>query len=521
MSPAENRDKKRIINARRNVSVATVVMIFSSIFMYLERIVFVANMPIKYLGLYSLFTNLFNYLSIVDLGINGAIMFCLYEPIVDNNYSMINSIMRFVRKVYIAIGSFIVVAGLVLTFFLKYLVQPSDMVEGIKLFFIIFILSQASTYFFGYKSVLLDANQDTYITTTGVQIGNCVQLVLQMAIIAISKNYYFYLLILLVMNILKYLVIAAIANSRYPYIRQKYDKEKIPRSIYTRFRRNSIPLFLHKFGKTIINSTDTIILSAFFGATLLGKYNNYILLSNFFMTMFWMLSGAITPSIGDMCVGESGDKMLKSYNQFFFANFMLSSFSGILFTVLSQSFVSMSFSSANILSMPMVYALGASLYLNSIRVVNSTFRDALGLYAPDWYKPIIEAIFNIVVSILLSKLIGPVGVIVGTILTYACISVWIESYVVIKIGFKKSIVRNYLKTVLYMAAYAVMVFVAVEISDMISVRNYILQMIINAFVALCVSAFAFLLFSFGSQSARATFNKLKNIIIPGALDDKS
>ena len=213
--------------------------------------------------------------------------------------------------------------------------------------------------------------------------------------------------------------------------------------------------------------------------------------------------------------------MLKSYNQFFFANFMLSSFSGILFIVLSQSFISMSFSSANILSMPMVYALGASLYLNSIRVVNSTFRDALGLYAPDWYKPIIEAIFNIVVSILLSKLIGPVGVIVGTILTYACISVWIESYVVIKIGFKKSIVRNYLKTVLYMAAYAVMVFVAVEISDMLSVRNYILQMIINAFVALCVSAFAFLLFSFGSQSARATFNKLKNIIIPGALDDKS
>ena len=79
------RRKNRILNSKRNISVSSIVTVLSAVLMYIERIVFVANMPISYVGLYGLFTNIFNYLSIADLGINIALMYCLYEPIANED----------------------------------------------------------------------------------------------------------------------------------------------------------------------------------------------------------------------------------------------------------------------------------------------------------------------------------------------------------------------------------------------------------------------------------------------------
>ena len=508
----ENREKKRISNAKKNISVATIVMVLSSVFMYLERIVFVANMPIEYLGLYSLFTNIFNYLSIADLGINSALMFCLYEPIHNQDKSLIRSILKIIRAIYISIGLIILIGGLILSFFMQFFVQPEDMVEGIRLFFILFIISQASSYFCGYKSVLIDAHQETYITTSAVHIGNCIQLILQMVVVILTKNYLIYILILLMVNVGKYIVLNCIANQKYPYIREKGTENKLPKEIYKKIKLNAAPLFLHKLGKTVINSTDTILLSAFFGAALLGRYNNYILLSNAFMTVFWMLSKAITPGIGDMCVDGSYDDMHSSYNQFFFGNFLFSAISGVVFTVIAQPFVTLSFSSDNLLSLSIVFALGFNLFINSLRIVNATFRDALGLYSPDWYKPILEAIVNIIASIALAKIMGPVGIIIGTTITYVGVSIWIESYVVIKVGFHKSLLKHYGKLILYIITYMIMVIAAYKITSLIVINNSLLKLAVNALIAVAVVLFTLALFAIKNMSARNTFKQLSNII---------
>ena len=244
----------------------------------------------------------------------------------------------------------------------------------------------------------------------------------------------------------------------------------------------------------------------------LNLINNYILLSNAFMTVFWLLARSITPSIGDVRVDAADDSMLELYDKILYGNFLLSMISGIVFTVIAQSFIRISFGEVNELSLAIVFSLGASLFLNSLRITNSTFRDALGLFSPDWYKPIIEAIFNIVVSYYLAIKMGPVGVIIGTVLTYFCISLWIETYVIVSVGFKNKLFRFIVKNLVYVIVYCVFVFIAYYLTTLYTISSNLVTLIVNAVIGLVVSVIGSLLLAIHNKSAKLALAQFVKII---------
>ena len=67
-----------------------------------------------------------------------------------------------------------------------------------------------------------------------------------------------------------------------------------------------------------------------------------------------------------------------------------------------------------------------------------TFKDALGLYWTDRYKPIFEAVINLIFSVLLAKKIGISGIFIGTIISTLTTCFWIEPYVLFKNGFEET-----------------------------------------------------------------------------------
>ena len=67
------------------------------------------------------------------------------------------------------------------------------------------------------------------------------------------------------------------------------------------------------------------------------------------------------------------------------------------------------------------------------------FKDATGLYWQNRWQPIVEAIVNLVVSIVLVKLIGINGIFIGTIVSTLVAPFWVEPYVLYKHYFKRSV----------------------------------------------------------------------------------
>ncbi len=71
-------------------------------------------------------------------------------------------------------------------------------------------------------------------------------------------------------------------------------------------------------------------------------------------------------------------------------------------------------------------------YINGTRKAALTFRDSLGLFFYDRYKAVAEALLNLVISIILVKYYGVLGVFTGTLLSMALVSVWVEPYILYK-----------------------------------------------------------------------------------------
>lgn len=65
------------------------------------------------------------------------------------------------------------------------------------------------------------------------------------------------------------------------------------------------------------------------------------------------------------------------------------------------------------------------------------FRNAMGLFWNDRYKPLFEAIVNLVSSVILALKYGLIGVFLGTLISTLTTCFWIEPWILYKYGFNK------------------------------------------------------------------------------------
>ena len=88
-------------------------------------------------------------------------------------------------------------------------------------------------------------------------------------------------------------------------------------------------------------------------------------------------------------------------------------------------------------------------YIAGMRKVTPTFRDAMGLYWYDRYKPIFEVIINLSISLILVQHIGIEGVLLGTTVSTMTTCWWIEPYVTYEHGFHRSVSHFFVTYGLY------------------------------------------------------------------------
>ena len=136
---AKNTNEYRFKSSTRNATVAVATSIIMGVVNFLERMVFNQCFIVDYLGFYSLFKNIISVLSVAELGLSVAIAYSLYEPLAEDNWDEINAIMSFLRKVYYAIGTAILICGLVITPFLDLLVTTDVSMSSVRLYFIFFL----------------------------------------------------------------------------------------------------------------------------------------------------------------------------------------------------------------------------------------------------------------------------------------------------------------------------------------------------------------------------------------------
>lgn len=428
----------RTSNGIRNMVIVFSSTIFNIIFQFLNRAFFVRLLSTEYLGINGLFTDILSVLALSELGVGSAMMYALYKPVAENDTEQIKSIMQLYKKLYRGIGIIILVIGTVLTPFLQYLIKDMPDLPMIQVYYLLYLINSAISYFLVYKKTLIVCNQEEYITvlvSTGVSVlGKTMQIIF----LFLTKNFLVYLLIQISFSFLENLINSFIADKKYSYLKSK-DVRPLKKEDTYEIKKNIKAMMTHKIGTVVVNSTDSIIMSKLLGLTALGIYSNYNLIiyniSSILRKVLWSLSA----SVGNMVAEGNKEKSEKVFNNILFAAFWIYSFCAVSIYTLSQPFISLWVGKENLFDHIIVFVLVICFFLEGIRLPALVMRDVTGVFYNDRFKPLLEASVNLFASIPLTIVFGIAGVKLGTIISYIFVAIWIEAYVLYKNYFKKSV----------------------------------------------------------------------------------
>lgn len=419
--------------SRTQKSITNTVVSFVSQFIiillgFISRRVLIYSVGVEYLGINGLMTNILTVLSLAESGIGVAIGYALYKPLAENDIEKIKSLMRFFRTTYRALALMTAVIGFafypLLPFFLKGNTAPDA-----NIIYFMFLGSSVVSYLWVYKTTLNSSDQNKYLYTIANTITQIAVLVLKVVILYFTENYILYLSIEIGSTIIKNIIFNYIVGRRYPYLKDR-DVRKLDTETKKNLFTNIKSLFWGKVGYILSQCSDNLVISSIVSVTAVGLYSNYITLISSVSGFVATFTSGVTASMGNLIASESKERIYEVYKHIDFINYWMYTFSSICLLCLTEQFIKIWLGEDYILSKGILAVAVVTFYLKGINSGIDVVKNAAGLYHPDRYVSMLEAGLNLIISIVLARRIGLLGVLIGTLVSFCMFSFWTKPYFV-------------------------------------------------------------------------------------------
>ena len=472
------RKKRVLLNSSVNVITQSVILLTA----FILRKQFLLYIGQQALGYESLFINLINFISIVDIGFTSTLSVIIYK-IYNDNSDKYYAVIKYFEKIFYKLIFIAFIIVLIVYFNLDIFISSQDsMTLEVRYTFLIIAFSSLSNYTTITKKVMFNVNEQMYITSTIDFIAEITMRLVQLVSINIYPSFFIYALIEFIFRIFKHITIIIASkkiNKNTNYILDNNDKKQIFSSINI--------LTISGIAKIGINNSDNIIISKFLGISELAISNNYLLI---IYSAKNLLENLINGS-------------LASFSNYYFElkNNILEQ-KDILFKLLSLCFLMASFFSimvyANINDF-ILYWIGDK-YLLDIGIVNVIIFNIIlfFIFYPIDYLcqlnghikaklkiDILQLIINILVSIILVINYGLIGVFLGTTLSYVIAKLCLV-FIFFKLEYN-TIPFNYLfKVILYLFIIYVQLIVFDYFISFISVESLFMCLVINTLLGMLI-----------------------------------
>jgi O-antigen/teichoic acid export membrane protein len=439
----------RVKNSLINISAGIVNQMIITLLSFVSRTVFISTLGIEYLGINGLFTNILAMLTLAEAGLGASIMYSLYKPVAENDYHKINVLMKFYRNTYMVIALVIFFLGLSIIPFLDYIIKDSN-VENVHWIYLIFLLNTVAPYFYVHKNSFLNVCQKGYIVTGIYSVSSILSVLIKIAILKYTQNYILYLIIDSAITITNSIILAIIVNNMYPYLKNKV-KDKLDNETRKGITRNVKAMVIQNIGNYLVFGTDNIIISSFVSVAAVGLYSNYNMLIEICRTFINQVFNNIYHSVGNLVAKESVDKVYSVYKTYRLVNFWLYSFFTIFLTIMLEDFITLWIGSEFLLKEGLLFILMIIFYERGMRNSITTIKTTAGIFHEDRFAPIIQAVINLTISIILVQYMGITGVFIGTLISAISVPFWRTPYLVYKKVFHRPVNHYFLNYISFTA----------------------------------------------------------------------
>lgn len=484
-------EKSRIKNSYNNIKTAFITQILNKVIIFLVRTIFIKTLNEEYLGINGLFTNILSILSLAELGVGTAIIYSIYKPVARDDKEKIKSLMKLYKNTYTIIGIIIFVIGLIIIPFIPFIAKDTNRIsESIVLIYILYLINTSISYFFAYKKSIISAYQQESIINKYDIIVYGIKSIIEIIMLIIYKNFIMYLVIEILFTLLENMLLAIKANKMFPYLKEKEVKKlekKEKKEIFT----NVKSLMIYKVGSVVLSGTDNILLSIITNISTVGICSNYIMIINAVKSVIGAAQNGITASVGNLNAEDNEEKKKEILYQLTLMNFIIYSFIAIVFIIFLNIFIKIWVGESYVLDISIPIILALNFYIEGIRAPAYTYRVTLGLFNKGKSTPYIAIVINIISSIILGKIYGPLGIFIGTFLSQLFSYCWIDPYLIFKYEFKSNAMEYMIKKVKYFILFVFTAFITyfiinkLELID-INIIKLFVALIIVIIIPLCI-----------------------------------
>ncbi len=500
------RAKIAVVNS--GLSVANLVI--TNLLQFVYRTVLIHVLGVQYAGISGLCASVIQIFALSELGISWAVTYYLYKPLKEQNHRQVAEIIYFLRKLYRYVGLFILLGGLCVLPFLDTFIKGSEEISHLRIIFLLFLINTASSYlFFSYYQILASADRKNYIFFAPQTWGNIVLVCAQICVIYFLHSYVAAIALTTISTITVNYIIRRKVIRLYPALKE-YPDAKLQKGLKKEIVRYIKATMLYKLSLTVMTSSTSIFISSFIGIVILGIYSNYMIVVDTIRSFILCLINPMTAVVGEITIGSSVAEKETVYKRLNFLMSWICFFCSISLYCLLTPFITLWLGSALTLPHSTVILICIYFYVEFIISFSTKFRDACGLNAIGKFRPLITAILNIIIALLLVHKYGINGIISALLISRLVTLTWFEPWIIHRYVLKKSVWRYYLSLIgnaLFTCA------IAIGMNMMINVlwKSDITSFVFATLICLIVPNVIFILFMWRTEEFKYYLDKVKSI----------
>ncbi|MBR3169301.1 polysaccharide biosynthesis C-terminal domain-containing protein [Candidatus Saccharibacteria bacterium] len=403
---------------RKNRSI-TAINIFASICLQIATIISGFIIPRIILttfgseanGLISSLTQFLNYMALFEGGLSAVVLANLYKPLAERDMEKASQVVATTRRFYNKLAIGFVIYTLVLAVLYPIFTKSSFSFGYIALMTLILAINTFVRYAFSISlRLLLQADKKVYI----ISFTQIVVVILNILAFVILKDVWPNLhfmefvsaLVFLLQPIIYYLAVGKHLDIK---------KDAKPDKALLKSRWDGLGVSLATF---VHNNTDVVVLTLFVGLKTVSIYSVYVFVTGHLKQLIQSFSSGITPTMGHLYAKKDEKGLNKLFDFYEYMTFVLT---GFLFTVgglLITPFVLLYTSNVTDANYDqpvfgIIILLAEAMFCLKEPFVNLA-------YVANKFKvvrkhAIIEAVINIVLSVILVFPLGLVGIAIGTL----------------------------------------------------------------------------------------------------------
>ena len=431
--------ESRVKNSGKNAIWGLANRLTTILFPFVTRTIIIYTLGSEYIGLDSLFVSIFQVLNFAEIGFGTAMVYNMYKPIAEGDNKTLCALLNFYKKTYLVIGSIILCVGLGIIPFLHNLISgtyPEDI--NLYILYLLYLINTVFGYFFyAYKSSVLTAHQHDDIGGRISTVLHVIVYTIQIVVLLLFKNYYIYIIFLPIFTVAFNLIIGYVVDKQYP--EYKCEGKIDPAQIHE-IKKNIVGLIGYRLEGYALTSVDNIIISSVLGLVSLAYFSNYYYVISALGGLLTACYLAMTASVGNSIVVESKEKNRDDFRFLSFANVWLIGWCTICLICLYQNFITIWLGKDKLLPLLTMVLFAICFFVNHLRRIVMTYRDAAGLWWYDRIRPYLIVVLNIILDFVFINIIGINGILITTISLSLIISIpWeakvlFDNYLNIKLG---------------------------------------------------------------------------------------